>query len=235
MSDFFDRIEQIRKYKKIGSINLFATQLLGYKSSEKINRLKTEGNMPSIQIVNDILKHIPEINSNWLITGEGEMLLQPPQTTEPEKQKGAYLKERRTKKNDEPVKDIPVYVGNTRAGTIQVYSDDPEMQTPIAHLPVNVFPGCNHGEKVNGDSMYPLIMNQAFVVGKIIDKRGIIYGEKYGIHTRYGQSMVKFIHPSMQGKEYIKIVSYNDKIPPQDIPIDDITFVYRVHFIINPS
>jgi phage repressor protein C with HTH and peptisase S24 domain len=144
-----------------------------------------------------------------------------------------YQQERFSKKiADKP--DIPVFTGNTRAGTIEIYTDDPSQQTPIGHLSAKVFPGCNHAEKVNGDSMYPLICNQAYVVGKIIDKRGIIWGEKYIIHTIHGQSVVKFIHPSKE-KDCIKIVSHNKSIPEQDIPLNDISFCCRVHFIVNPS
>ena len=144
-----------------------------------------------------------------------------------------YRIERLIKKNsDKP--DIPVFTGNTRAGTIEIYTDDPTQQTPIGHLSAKVFPGCNHAEKVNGDSMYPLICNQAYVIGKIIDKKGIIWGEKYIIHTIHGQSVVKFIHPS-KTENCIKIVSHNKSIPEQDIPIDDISFCCRVHFIVNPS
>lgn len=145
-----------------------------------------------------------------------------------------YLKERRDKKNGTKEIPIPMYFGNTRAGTIQVYSDDPEMQAPVGHLPASIFPGCNHAEKISGDSMYPLICNQAYLIGKVIDKRGIIWGEKYIIHTKYGQSMVKYVHPSTE-KQFIKIVSHNKTIPTQDLPLDDITFVCRVHFIVNPS
>jgi hypothetical protein len=144
-----------------------------------------------------------------------------------------YQSERLSKKNgDKP--DIPVFTGNTRAGTIEIYTDDPSQQTPIGHLSAKVFPGCNHAEKVNGDSMYPLICNQAYVVGKIIDKKGIIWGEKYVIHTIHGQSVVKFIHPS-KNSNCIKIVSHNKSVPDQDIQLDDITFCCRVHYIVNPS
>lgn len=131
-------------------------------------------------------------------------------------------------------KDVPVFVGNTRLGPVKVYSDDPEMQKPVASLPAQLFPGCNHAEKVSGDSMYPMIMNQAYVVGKIIDKQGIIFGEKYGVHTIFGESVVKFIHPGAKDSR-IKLVSHNRNIPDQEIPIDDITFIFRVKYILNPA
>lgn len=148
----------------------------------------------------------------------------------------SYQQKRMALKNGKKTDhDIPMYFGNTRAGTIEVYSDDPEMNNPVGHLPASIFPGCNHGERVSGDSMYPLICNQAYVIGKVIDKKGIIWGEKYIIHTKYGQNLVKYIHPSDEGAAFIKIVSHNKQIPPQSIPLDDITFVCRVNYIVNPS
>lgn len=146
---------------------------------------------------------------------------------------GSYLKKRRDLKNSDN-ETVPVYVGSTRAGTIEVYSDDPSVNEPVAALPAKLFPGCNHAEKVNGSSMYPMINNQGFVIGKIIDKKGIIHGEIYVIHTKYGMSMVKYLHKAEQ-KDHVKLVSYSKQVPPQEIPYDDITFVCRIYFIVNPA
>lgn len=144
-----------------------------------------------------------------------------------------YVDRRRDLKNGEGG-SIPVFTGNTRAGTIEVYSDDPAVNEPVGHLPANIFPGCNHAEKVSGDSMHPVLINQGFAIGKVIDKKGIIYGEKYIIHTQYGLSMVKYLQAG-EKKGYIKLVSYNKNIPAQEIPYDDITFCCRIYFIVNPS
>lgn len=141
----------------------------------------------------------------------------------------------RNQKNESKNRGVPVYFGNTRAGNIEVYSDDPEMQKPVGFLDPTLFPGCNHAEKVSGDSMYPMIRNQAIITGKIINKKGIIPGEKYGIHTKYGMNTVKFIQESKQGPEYLTLISYNDSVKPFDIKYDDVSFVFWIKFIINPS
>lgn len=147
----------------------------------------------------------------------------------------SYTDKRRNLKNSDVAKDdLPVFMGNTRAGTITIYSDDPSQQEPVGHLSSKIFPGCNHAEKINGDSMYPLAVNQGLAIGKVIDKKGIVWGEKYIIHTVHGQAVLKYVHPSIE-KGFIKIVSHNKKIPEQDIPLDDITFCVRVYFIVNPS
>ena len=141
-------------------------------------------------------------------------------------------KRRQLKTTDFP--PIPVFAGNTQAGIITVYSDDPTMQKPVGHLPAELFPGCNHAEKVTGDSMYPLIINQGWVIGKVIDKKGIIWGEKYSIHTTYGLAVVKYVHPGTT-KGSIKLVSHNKNVPPQEIPLDEVTFCCRIYHIINPA
>lgn len=73
-TSFFERIMQIIDYYNISNINEFAKEYLGYSSSEKINRLKKEGNNPSYDILLDISNKFENINMNWLLTGNGEML-----------------------------------------------------------------------------------------------------------------------------------------------------------------
>ncbi|MGL5912871.1 MAG: hypothetical protein ACRCZB_01810 [Bacteroidales bacterium] len=75
---FFDRILQLAECYEIKSINKFAKEYLGYSSSERINRLREEGNNPSFEIIEDIANKFEEINMRWLITGEGAMLREVP-------------------------------------------------------------------------------------------------------------------------------------------------------------
>ena len=74
MSDFFYRLKQFIDYQGVKSINIFAKEYLGYKSSEKINRLKAKDKNPSYDIITDIANKFENINLRWLLTGDGEML-----------------------------------------------------------------------------------------------------------------------------------------------------------------
>ncbi|MEL7586608.1 MAG: hypothetical protein AAGU19_07815 [Prolixibacteraceae bacterium] len=74
-TNFFERLLQIIDYYNIKSVNLFATDWLGYASSEKINRLKKGNALPSYQIIVDITNRFEEINPRWLLTGDGDMLI----------------------------------------------------------------------------------------------------------------------------------------------------------------
>lgn len=187
-----------------------------------------KGDLPITENILDKIIDVYGMNKNFILYGTPvphETIAQEPVTP--------YLKNRQRLKNSSD-NEIPVFTGNTRAGTIEVYSDDPSVNSPVGHLPANIFPGCNHAEKVSGDSMHPIVINQGYVIGKIIDKKGIIFGEKYIIHTRYGMSMVKYLQEGSK-KEKVKLVSYNKHIVPQEIPFDDIIFCCRIYFIVNPS
>lgn len=70
---FFDRLMQVAEYKGIKSVTQLAVNVLGYKSPEKINRLKKEGTKPSYDIIVDITTHFEDINIVWLLTGNGNM------------------------------------------------------------------------------------------------------------------------------------------------------------------
>lgn len=150
--------------------------------------------------------------------------------------KSNYLEERRNHKlNHVKDADITVYQIGTKASFIDIYDDEHQDQ-PIGKLNSSVFPGCNHAERITGSSMYPMIVNQAMVVGeKLNDARGISSGEIYVIHTNRGLRTCKYVHTIEKKPEEIKLVALNKNVPPQTIPVADITLIMRVYFIINPS
>ncbi|NHN25190.1 hypothetical protein FIA58_005810 [Flavobacterium jejuense] len=75
MQTFFKRLLLIVDFQGFKNINDFALNGLKYDSSSKLNRLKDEKNKPSVEILLDIAHFFPKINTHWLITGKGDMLL----------------------------------------------------------------------------------------------------------------------------------------------------------------
>jgi hypothetical protein len=228
-TNFFERLTQLYELKGFKSLNDFAKNGLGYASSEKLNRLRDASKNPSIDIVLDITNKFEQIDTDWLLTGKGEMLKEPK----------TYTQQRLKLKNSPEAGFFPVFSGNTRLRedpTLQVYSDDRDMQTPIAQLPKSAFPGCDHGERAFGNSMYPRLVNQGWAIGKIIEEKSkIIYNEMYGIHVKGGgPPIVKYVQGSDKG-DCIKLVSENKSLGTQDLCFDDITFIFRVLYIINPA
>lgn len=146
----------------------------------------------------------------------------------------AYTKGRFKQKMESALSEVPVYGGFSSLGNLQVYDDSREKNEVIATLPGNIFPGCDHAEKAKGDSMYPLIMNQAWLVGKKCPVNGITIGEKYIIKTKDGLDTTKFVHPGSK-RGTIKLKAYNKSIPDQDVLMDEIVFACRVLWIVNPT
>lgn len=150
-----------------------------------------------------------------------------------------YLVHRRQMKNTAEKKNVPVFGGYTNLSNIVVYRDDPAENEIIATLPANMFPGCDHAEKAKGDSMYPLIVNQSWLVGQKCGVKGIVMGEKYIIKTRHGLDTTKFVHPfKREGvTDFSKLIlkAHNKNVPDQEIDVTDIVFACRVNFIINPT
>lgn len=149
-------------------------------------------------------------------------------------QPASYSETRLKLKNGDHQKKVPVYGGFTTLGNIEVIDDEGLRNRVVAELPADVFPGCDYAEKAKGDSMYPLIMNQALLIGKQCSVKGISYGEKYIIKTKDGLDTTKFVHPGSV-PESIKLKAYNKSIPDQEVPLADITFACRVYWIVNPT
>ena len=74
MTNFFERIMQVANYGGYKNPLDFAKKGLGWQSSEKINRLKDSNKKPSVDILVEISNKFEKINSEWLLTGKGEML-----------------------------------------------------------------------------------------------------------------------------------------------------------------
>ncbi len=145
----------------------------------------------------------------------------------------SYLEKRRGIKNSEKA-DIPVFGSFTTLGNVTVYNDDRMKNEVIAGLPPALFPNCNYAERAKGQSMYPLIMNQALLVGYNGSIQSLTYGEIYIIKTKDGLDTTKYVHPGTDDSK-IKLKAYNKSVPEQEISLEDVTFVCRIHWIINPT
>jgi len=70
-----ERLRTLINYYNV-SISEFSRQL-GYNSAEKISRILRDDsnkNKPGFDILHDISNKFDEINTEWLLTGKGEML-----------------------------------------------------------------------------------------------------------------------------------------------------------------
>jgi phage repressor protein C with HTH and peptisase S24 domain len=161
------------------------------------------------------LKYFTDINADWLLTGKGEMLRD---TAEPG---GVNVFNSSKDKVIDSSQDIPLYDLEASAGIVSLFSDSHD--NPIDHIRIPGIPKCDGAIKVSGDSMYPLLKSGDIVMYKQIQDavNGIyFFGEMYIIGIDQDGDdyvVVKYIHKSEKGEDYIKLVSQNQHHDAFDI------------------
>ena len=135
----------------------------------------------SSDVLAKIIAKYPEISSEWLLTGNGEMLksegatevIKTPrvEVIAPIKVEGRSLMPKVIVLKDEDVEEerIPLVPVRAQAGYLQGY-DDPQY---IKELPMYNLPGMRNGTfrifQVEGLSMYPTLQSGSYVVGQFVE------------------------------------------------------------------
>ena len=197
------RLIQYLKLKKIGR-NKFESKAglsIGYISNIK--------STPGTDKLVKILTAAPDLNKEWLMTGEGPMLL----TVEaPREQLPAHSTRPRL-----PViaaaGPISEYVGGIRADMCK--------QVPL----VRSFPDYDFTILVKGDSMEPKFEGGDEIACKHVD-RVIEWGREYLVSTNDG-AFLKRLYPGTDDRT-VRCVSYNPDYPDFIIDKLDILDLYRV-------
>lgn len=173
-TSFFERIEEIISFYGIKNVNDFALNHLGYKSSEKINRLKKEGTNPSFEILSDISNKFEDVNVEWLLTGKGAMLKSKKENnTQPEKLKivseSITQYEERKKKEIISIPIIEIYAA---AGDGYMNTDS-LIPTGEVNLPKSMFKsnGLRYCVRVKGFSMSPTLQDSDYLIIRHLDPR----------------------------------------------------------------
>ncbi len=162
----------------------------------------------------------PDLNRDWLLYGEGEMLLTP------EKRKNE--KDREADREDY----VPLLPVAAYAGSLQAYS---ESVNPWDCIPLPIkMKGVDFAITVTGDSMEPIIHHGVIaVLAKINERAFIPWGNPMVVDTANG-AYVKVLKPSADGDESIEAISYNPEYPPFKIPTDSIHAIYRIVCLYQP-
>lgn len=204
-SNFFERILQIIDYYNIKSVNSFAIDYLGYPASEKINRLKKGNSKPSYDIIVDITNKFEDINVEWLLTGQGEML------------KGKDSIPIAIKSNDLhnsiPLIPLDAMAGFCR-GEIQVMDYECEKY---------VIPAFREAEfliPVKGSSMYPKYSSGDIVACKKLSLKDVFFqwNKVYVLDTDQG-ALIKRVQKG-RDENHIILVSENEKYPPFELSLN---------------
>ena len=177
-----------------------------------INSIKVQG--PTASIVSKISHKCPELNLNWLFSGDGQML---------------NGKERYSIPSGKTLPLIPV---EAFAGPGLPSYDDERIEDDYT---VTDFRQSDFLVRVKGDSMSPKFCGGDIVACKKIpmDKTYFLqWGRAYVICTESQGIMIKRVRKS-EDEEYITCVSDNPKYAPFDVPKRDILQIALVNGAIS--
>ena len=163
-----------------------------------------------------IVENYPHYSSNWLLTGEGQMLnsefVQPNHTFELTTDRKLSLQ------------DIPLYDLSATAGIMAIFND--LSITPEDYLRVPNLPPVDGAIYVRGESMTPLLKSGDIIIYKklALSLDSILWGQIYLLSFDAGGdtfTVVKYIQKS-DDPDRIRLVSHNSHFEPKDIPLSSI-------------
>lgn len=213
MQTIKDRITLFLEYKKIGQAKF--SEIAGL-SKGFVNNI---GDNTTKRSLDKIKEAFPELNSNWLLTGEGSMLKSDNQ--------GLIVNDPITISIDEgqPILDIRICAGQG----IGLFGDENKV---LSRVNIPDFKGCV-GVIVYGESMYDKYApGDAVFVREISDCNYIENGQPYIVITKEDR-LLKLVY---QENDKLSLVSYNTVLNPDGrrtfpdmvVEADDILFLYKV-------
>ncbi|MGE8342716.1 MAG: S24 family peptidase [Flavobacterium sp.] len=167
-----------------------------------------------------ILHYYPDLNSEWLLTGNGPMI----------KEENTSIvvmnSDRKTVDTLHANQEIPLYDLEAVAGLRELFSSG-EPQRILDTIKIPNLPKCDGAISVTGDSMYPLLKSGDIILYKETEFENIFFGEMYLLSVKLNDweeyITVKYVQKSEQGQEYVKLVSQNSHHQPKDIHISKIS------------
>jgi hypothetical protein len=159
--------------------------------------------------VKSIAHCFPELNTGWLLSGEGEML----------KTDQAAVKEYSTG-------GVPYYAVDFLAGFDLVIND--QTAVPDGFISFPHIRGAQAWVDISGKSMSPLIDPGDVIAIKHIEdwQTNILYGEVYALVTEQYRTVKRIRKSDREG--WIRLVPENPDYDPQDIPVTSVVALYQV-------
>lgn len=214
MLSFFDRLDMFLKFRNLNDNQVTINTGIG---NGIIGKGRKRGSL-SQDNISKLLLSFPELNANWLFTGNGEMLsdqIQVPVTNS--------FKLRTDTELDQ--QQVPLFEMEAAAGILSIENDVNKQVTPTGYLSIPNLPPCDGGIFVRGDSMYPLIKSGDVVLFKQTHNLDwLIWGEMYMIAFALDGDdyiVVKYINKA-DDPDRIQLVSYNKHHAPMEIPLTSI-------------
>ncbi len=188
-----------------------------YKNSKITRSVLDKDSGISETNIAKFIAYEPNINILWLITGEGEMFLDPELLIH---EPSATYKTAKTSK----IYPVPLYNLDAVEGLSALFKNN---INPLNYIRIPSLPKCDGAVFITGDSMYPFLKSGDIVMYKEINNiaENLIWGEMYLVSIDMdGEEYVsvKWIQKSSKGKNYIKLVSENEHHEAKEVPLNRI-------------
>lgn len=215
MGRIIDRFDEYMSFKHLNDNRV--TAQLGLTNGV-IGKSRGEGRDLSKRVIEKIEKFYTDLNIDWLITGEGEMLIASSPVSP------AHTFPLRTD-NKLEVQTVPLYDFDAAAGLVAIFND--LHAEPIDYLRIPNLPVVDGAIFVRGESMSPLLKSGDIVMykKKELSLDSILWGEIYLLSFQSdgdSYTAVKYIQKS-DAPGMVRLASFNPTFAPKDIPMDSIT------------
>ncbi|WHT39982.1 S24 family peptidase [Myroides sp. mNGS23_01] len=217
-----ERILQYIEYKKL-SISEFLRNTdikRGFLDADKLNAAVSD------VFVAKIIAHYSDLNLEWLITGEGQMLKDTNHAEDLVAEPTLSFR-----KTTDPIKEfqkVPLFNSMATMGLLPKSNGDFDDERIVDYLSVPNLPSVDGALYATGDSMYPLLKAGDIVAFKKVDVdiNNIFFGEIYilsiYIDDQSTYKTIKFLQKSEKGETYVRLVSQNQHHQDKDIPLNKI-------------
>lgn len=218
------RIQEVLSYTRLSARAL--AEEIGLKSPQSFYDIKAGRHGISKELASKIQGKYLNISTEWLLTGEGEML-----TTDnapPEEEKG----DGHTQLIPAPPgKGIPLIPLPAMAGFLKGSADLDRNDIEWYYVPA--FSDCTFLIRVKGDSMYPRYLSGDIVACREVHDTGTFFqwGKAYVLDTDQGV-VLKRIRRS-ERPDHILCVSDNPDYEPFDVPVSSIYHLAIVRGLIR--
>ena len=159
--------------------------------------------------IKSIAVEFPDLNTGWLLTGEGEMLKGEADT--PPRRKGMIR-----------------YWVDVEATGSGVMSFDDGITGRYTDMLIPDFRECTDAINLYGDSMAPLYKSGCILILQEWKERFIDYGLIYLIITTSGYRMVKYLQPGSVPDKITCVSENREKHPPFEIELAEVARLYLV-------
>ena len=172
-----------------------------------------------------------DIDLNWLITGNGDMI----KSVIPQEHTYiTHINQSKVSEKVEEVQYVPYYSFEATAGIFEQY-DISEYE--IGRIVVPRMPSCDGAISVTGDSMYPLIKSGDIVAFKLLnDISHIHYGDMYLVCLNEDGDTyiaIKWVKKHESDPQKAVLVSENPHHAPREVYLKDIHKIALIKFTIR--